>query len=150
YKAVETETGVPWYVIGLIHLMEAGGNFACHLHNGDSLSGRTVQVPKGRPKDGTPPFTWKDSAIDAIRYDGLDKVEDWSIERICFELEKFNGWGYRNNHPEVLSPYLWSGTNHYARGKYVKDRQWDPAAVSGQSGAMAIFKAATELDASLR
>src|SRR5262245_37104577 len=60
YTAIEKETGVPWYVVGLIHLMEAGGNFACHLHNGDSLSGRTVQVPKGRPKDGAPPFSWKD------------------------------------------------------------------------------------------
>lgn len=146
YQEVESATAVPWFVVGLIHAMEAGLNFKCHLHNGDPLSARTRQVPRGRPVAGTPPFAWKDSAIDAIQYDGLDKVREWPIERICFELEKFNGWGYLQHHSEVNTPYLWSGSNHYARGKYVADGQWSSTAVSGQSGAMPILKRITELD----
>ena len=150
YAEVAEATGVPWYVVGLIHAMEAGGDFNCHLHNGDSLARRTVQVPAGRPKDGKPPFKWQDSAIDAVRYDGLDKVGTWSIERICYELEKFNGWGYVLHHSDVNTPYLWSGSNNYARGKYVADGQWSSSAVSGQSGAMPILKCIMELDDSVQ
>ena len=146
YAEVDSATGVPWFVVGVIHAMEAGCNFHCHLHNGDPLTARTRQVPRGRPVAGKPPFTWKDSAIDAVRYDGLDKVKDWSIERISFELEKFNGWGYNLHHPDVNSPYLWSGSNHYARGKYVADGKWSSTAVSGQSGAMPILRRIMDLD----
>ncbi len=92
YDAVAIATGVPWWVVGLIHAMEAGCSFSTHLHNGDPLTARTRQVPRGRPVTGEPPFSWFDSACDAIRYDGLDKVpeDDWTLERVCYELEKFN------------------------------------------------------------
>lgn len=150
YKAVQEATGVPWYVVGIIHQLECGGNFAQHLHNGDSLAHRTHQVPAGRPVEGIPPFTWKDSAIDAVCYDGLNKVPEWLLERIAYELEKYNGWGHVLHHPEVNSPYLWSGSNHYAKGKYVADGQWSPSAVSGQSGAMPILKRVMELDPEVR
>lgn len=149
YQAVEKETQVPWYVIGIIHAMEGGCDFATHLHNGDPLSKRTVQVPAGRPKAGTAPFSWKSSACDALTMKGLEKIKDWPIERICFELERYNGFGYRTYHPSVLSPYLWSGTNHYSRGKYIADGKWSSSAVSGQSGAMAILKRMTGVDASI-
>ena len=149
YKGIEAETGVPWAVVGIIHMMEAGGRFTRHLHNGDPLRSRTVQKPAGRPPDGEPPFSWEESALDAIHYDGLDKVEQWSIAELCYRLEGYNGWGYRLYHPETLSPYLWSGTNHYSRGKYVKDGKWSSRAVSKQPGAMAILKQAAKLDPSV-
>lgn len=147
YEAVAKATGVPWHLVGVIHAMECGLSFKQHLHNGDPLTARTRQVPAGRPKLGSPPFTWEESAIDALRYDGLDKVTDWSDERECFELEGYNGWGYRKYHPEVLSPYLWSYSNHYRRGKYVQDGKWDPGAVSGQCGAIVLLKRVNALTA---
>ena len=146
YEEVAGLSNVPWYVIGLIHAMECGLSFSGHLHNGDSLKARTWQVPKGRPKTGTAPFTWEESACDAMKFDGLDKVDDWTPARMCYELERYNGVGYLRYHPEVKSPYLWSGTNHYARGKYVADGKWDSNAVSGQSGAIAILKCLMELE----
>jgi lysozyme family protein len=66
YDQVSNATGVPWYVVGIIHAMEASLNFKSHLHNGDPLSARTVQVPRGRPPFGIPPFEWENSAIDAF------------------------------------------------------------------------------------
>jgi lysozyme family protein len=140
YVEVEKATTVPWFVVGLIHAMEGGLNFNTHLHNGDPLSRRTTHVPKGRPKDGNPPFTWEESAIDALTMDGLDKVGDWTPTRLCYELERYNGTGYLRFHPSVNTPYLWSGTNQYQRGKYVADGKWDATAISGQSGAVAILK----------
>lgn len=153
YNAVEAVTGVPWWIVGIIHQMECGGSWEQHLHNGDSLKARTWQVPAGRPKappaNGGSVYSWEESAIDAILYDKLDKVPEWSPERICFVLEGYNGWGYRRHHPDVLSPYLWSGTNHYTRGKYVADGRWSATAVSGQPGAISILFALVEIEPSV-
>lgn len=148
YRAVEAETGVPWYVIGIIHKMECNCNFRQHLHNGDPLTARTRLVPKGRPKTGNPPFEWEFSAADALRYDGLDQVTGWSIERIAWCLEKYNGFGSRLH--GVPSAYLWSFTSVYARGKFVSDGIWDAQAVSQQSGGMALLSALMAADDSIR
>lgn len=53
YDRVALDTGVPWFVIGIIHGLEASFNFLAHLHNGDHpLTGRTRKVPAGRPLTG--------------------------------------------------------------------------------------------------
>jgi lysozyme family protein len=142
YEGIEGETGVPWYVVGLIHAMEAYPPFsmAGHLHNGDPLTARTVQVPKGRPKVGEPPFTWAESAVDALRFERFDRWSDWTVPGILYKLERYNGWGYRQHHPEVLTPYLWSFTNHYTRGKYTSDGRFSDTAVSKQCGAAALLR----------
>ena len=145
YAAVANPLGMPWYVVGVIHVMEASLRFDRHLHNGDPLTARTVQVPAGRPKDGSPPFTWEHSADDALRIERFDAWSDWSIPGILFKWETYNGWGYRNHHPQVKSPYLWSMTNHYTRGKYVADGTWSDTAVSKQVGAAAILRRLAEL-----
>ena len=61
YQAVAQLTGVPWTVIAVNHMLECNCHFDQHLHNGDPLSAKTVQVPKGRPP-GNPPWTWEISA----------------------------------------------------------------------------------------
>jgi lysozyme family protein len=73
YQHVEARTGVPAYVVGIIHSLEASLSFTTHLHNGDPLTARTVHVPAGRPPTGNPPFQWFDSAIDALTMRDLDK-----------------------------------------------------------------------------
>jgi lysozyme family protein len=149
YEYIASKSGVPWYLVGAIHAMESSCNFDTHLHCGDPLTARTRNVPKGHPRTGKPPFTWEFSALDALRLKNLQLVTDWSIPRICFELERYNGWGYRQYHPGTLSPYLWSGTSHYTKGKYVSDGKWSPSAVSGQSGAIAILMRLAKLDKSI-
>lgn len=138
YQEIEDKTAVPWYVIGVIHGMECGFNFETHLHNGDSLKRRTVQEPKGRPVKGEPPFSFLVSAIDALQYDRFTSWSDWSVAGICYKLESYNGWGYRGHH--INSPYLWSFSSNYQRGKYVSDGHWDPDAVSKQVGAVVALK----------
>ena len=140
YQAVAGELGVPWYAIGLIHAMEGGLDFGTHLHNGDPLSARTVHVPAGRPPTGNPPFTWEASAADALTLTGFATSKDWSVAGLLYQLEAYNGWGYRANHPETLTPYLWSFSNHYAKGKYVADGTWSATAVSQQVGAAVLLE----------
>lgn len=150
YATVEQATGVPWFVVALIHSMEASLNFRSHLHNGDPLTARTVHVPKGRPVSGNPPFTWEQSATDALQFDGLTQIHDWPVARIAYALEGFNGWGYRHYHADVKSPYLWSYTNHYVSGKYTSDGKWSQTAVSAQCGAMALLRRLADKNADVK
>ena len=140
YDKVGKAVGVPWYVVGIIHSLEAGGDFSRHLHNGDPLTARTTHVPAGRPPNGKPPFTWEQSAIDALRLRRMDRWRDWSVAGTLYELEGYNGFGYRDHHPDVPSPYLWSFSNHYTRGKYVADGRFSATAVSQQCGAALLLK----------
>jgi lysozyme family protein len=145
YEAIQQKINVPWYFIAVIHNMESSLQFTRHLHNGDSLKRRTIKVPKGRPIN--PPikgwevgYTWEESAIDALTLKDFDKVKDWSLAAQLWQLERYNGFGYRLYRPEVLSPYLWSGTNLYTKGKYTSDGKWDAEAVSAQIGVAALLQ----------
>lgn len=138
YEKVEKATGVPWFFTGILHGMEGGFNFTTHLHNGDPLTARTVHVPAGRPAAGMPPFAWHDSAIDALHLQGLDDETDWSLPRMLFRLEKYNGMGYRKR--GVPTPYLWSHSQLYTKGKFTADGHFDPEAVSKQTGAAVQLK----------
>jgi lysozyme family protein len=138
YQAVGDQTDVPWYIIAVIHNMESSQRFDRHLHNGDPLTARTVKVPAGRPLAGNPPFTWEDSAIDALTFDRLDVVEDWTLPGALFRLEKFNGFGSRDR--GINTPYLWCFSNQYTKGKFVADHVFDPNAVSQQCGAAVLLR----------
>lgn len=139
YEGVASKfAGMPWWVVGILHSMECGLNFHQHLHNGDPLTGRTVQVPAGRPKGGEPPFCWEASAVDALICDRFDKVTDWSPGNALVMFEIYNGVGYRKR--GVPSPYLWSFTDQYVRGKFTEDHGYDPEAVSKQCGCAALMK----------
>ena len=142
YEAVEATSGVPWYVVALIHNLECSLKFNQHLHNGDALNRKTYNDPAGRPPgwDGT--GTWEESALDALRYDRLTQYTDWDIARICYTFELYNGWGYRGK--SIHSPYLWAGCQHYTAGKYIRDHVYDASAVSEQLGSAVILKRMTE------
>lgn len=152
YEAAAGPLGtMPWWFVALIHALEGGLKFTTHLHNGDSLNARTIHVPAHRPaanpqadpKHGPSaknPYTWEESAQDALRMKNLDKWTDWSIRGSLYQLEAYNGWGYRLYHSDVRSPYLWSYTNHYTKGKYAADGKWDANLVSKQPGAAALLR----------
>jgi lysozyme family protein len=142
YEGVGATLNIPWHFIGLVHAMESNFNFAGHLHNGDSLAHRTSHEPKGRPEQPDPPYAWSTSAIDALTLKNLQLVENWTLSRQCFELERYNGFGYRFR--GLASPYLWSFSDRYVAGKFVSDGVFDRDAVSKQAGAAVILKALIE------
>jgi lysozyme family protein len=140
YENVAETLGIPWYFVGVIHNMESSMRFDRHLHNGDPLNDRTIHVPAGRPKTGNPPFSWEESAIDALKLRRVDRVREWSLGRTLYEIEGYNGWGYRLYHKHVLSPYLWSWSGHYCCGKYIYDGTWSDTAKSKQCGAAVLLR----------
>jgi lysozyme family protein/peptidoglycan hydrolase-like protein with peptidoglycan-binding domain len=142
YQKAGRPSGVPWYVVGIIHMLESSGNFSTHLHNGDPLSARTVHVPAGRPAKGSPPFTWEESAADALAGQGLGRWRDWSVPGTLYVFERYNGFGYRPR--GIPSPYLWSFSNHYSKGKFVADGRFSPSAVSQQCGSGVLLRRLAE------
>jgi len=142
YDQVYEETCVPWYFVGITHGMEASFDLTSHLHNGDTLKAKTVHVPKGRPTPWLPPSDWGSSASDAMRYDKLDEKSDWDLATMLYRFEAYNGFGSRSR--GINTPYLWSYSNQYTKGKYVADGVWDPNAVSKQCGAAVMLKALIE------
>jgi lysozyme family protein/peptidoglycan hydrolase-like protein with peptidoglycan-binding domain len=151
YQQVTAVTHVPWGVIAALHYREASNDFKGVLHNGEPIIG-TGRLTRLVPANRGPFATWEESAIDALTMPPhkLQEVDSWTIERACYEIERFNGFGYRNRHPEVKSPYLWSFSNNYSSGKYIADGQFSSSAVDKQCGTMPILKRMMELDASVR
>ncbi|MCC2981222.1 hypothetical protein [Sphingomonas sp. IC4-52] len=139
YEAVAAAVEAPWWFIGIVHGLEGSFSFSSHLHNGDPLTAQTVQVPAGRPKVWLPPSDWESSAVDAITMDRHAHQKDWSVARSLHRFEGFNGYGYYAR--GINSPYLWSFSNHYEKGKFVRDGKYDPNAVSRQCGAAVMLKA---------
>lgn len=149
YEPLEAQSGVPWYFIGLLHMRESNFDFGTHLHNGDPLNvdghfKRTTHVPASRPK--APPqngktYTFEESAMDALTLE-FGKVKDWNIEQIAFFQESYNGFGYRMR--GLPSPYLWAGSNQYARGKFIRDGVFDASVVDSQLGVMVVLKCILE------
>lgn len=136
YDKVSKATGVPWWFIGVTHYRESNLNFNTYLGNGQSLNKKTTIVPKGRG-----PFnTWEEGAVDALvncpPYSARNK--DWSVGPALALLEKYNGLGYASKGQP--SPYIWSGTNQYIKGKYVSDGVYNPNVVDKQLGCAGILK----------
>lgn len=137
YLLVERETGVPWVVTGIIHILECGGQFSKCLMNGQPWDKKTTIVPRGFG----PWKSWFGSACEALKHDKIDSNKNWSPGGIGKVLERYNGMGYAKHN--VNSPYLWSGCNHgRGVGKYVSDGRYSKSSVSGQVGAMVILKRA--------
>jgi len=145
YRAVEAKTGVPWWFIAVVHERESSQNWAANLAQGDPWDKVSVHVPVRRG-----PFpSWEAAAVDALAncapYAAHNK--DWSIGGTLTKLEEYNGLGYASRGKP--SPYLWSGTDQYIRGKYIRDGFYDPDVVDNQLGCAGLLLAMIALDPSI-
>lgn len=138
YSAVGTPLGIPWWWVGCIHFMESSGDFTTHLHNGNPLSARTTDAPAGRPIAGRPPFTWAESAADALSMRNLQGVA-WTVAEALRQAEAYNGMGYASR--GIRTPYVWAATSLEQAGRYVADDVWDSTAMSKQIGVAAMMLA---------
>lgn len=146
YQAVEAKTGVPWFVIAVIHQRESSQNWKGSLAQGDPWNRKSVNVPRGRG-----PFSsWEEAAIDALVncHPFLARRKDWSLSGTLLALEMYNGVGYANK--GVPSPYLWAGTSEYKSGKYVRDGRYDPNHVDQQLGVVALLRSMIKIDPSIK
>lgn len=142
YQSVSAKTGVPWAAIAVIHERECSQDWTGSLAQGDPWNRVSVHVPAGRG-----PFrSWEEAAIDALVNCAprAARNKDWSVGRTLTKLEEYNGLGYAaRGRP---SPYIWSGTDQYKSGKYVRDGVYDPNVVDTQPGCAGLLTAMMALD----
>lgn len=133
------KNGVPKQIVFGFHLRESTCDFDAHLHNGDPLRFRTRNVPAGRlPLPAEPPFEFLQSAEDALyTYEGLEKLNWSGVQNVLRNSESMNGFGYYKK--GLPSPYLWSGTTVYEKGKYTSDGNYSPIAIDKQIGLAALL-----------
>jgi lysozyme family protein len=146
YQIVTAQTGVPWFVIAVIHQRESSQRWDRSLAQGDPWDEVSTHVPAGRG-----PFdSWEDAAVDALVdcHPHASKWKDWSPGGTMTLLELYNGLGYYNK--GLPSPYVWSGTDQYKRGKYVADGVFDPNTVDKQLGCAGLILAMQAIDPSIR
>lgn len=146
YQAVSVRSGVPWAVVAVIHERECSQDWAGSLAQGDPWRQVSVHVPAGRG-----PFSsWEEAAVDALVHCApyAARNTDWSIGGTLTKLEEYNGLGYAARHQP--SPYIWSGTDQYKSGKYVRDGVYDPNAVDNQPGCAGLLLSMMALDPSIR
>lgn len=137
YIEAQAYTGVPWQIIGAIHMREAGGDFSKQILNGQSWTKRTTWVPKGYG----PWENWIESCLTAFKIKQLPK--EWTIENTLYFAERFNGMGYRLASKKKVvgfSPYLWAFTQHYKGGYYISDGKFSSSAVAKGVGFAVILK----------
>jgi len=135
YEKVAASTGVPWDVIAVIHERESSQSWNASLAQGDPWNQVSVHVPKGRG-----PFaSWEAAAIDALAVcpPYAARWKDWTPGGRLTLLEQYNGLGYARM--GIPSPYIWSGTDQYAKGKYIADGLFDSEAVDKQIGCAALL-----------
>jgi lysozyme family protein len=142
YQAVSAKTGVPWAFIAVAHERECSQDWTGSLAQGDPWNRVSVHVPAGRG-----PFrSWEEAAIDALVgcAPHAARNKDWTIGGTLAKLEEYNGLGYAaRGRP---SPYIWSGTDQYKSGKYVRDGVYDPNVVDSQLGCAGLLMAMMALD----
>jgi lysozyme family protein len=146
YLMVSAKTGVPWAFIAVAHERECSQDWSGSLAQGDPWNRVSVHIPAGRG-----PFrSWEDAAVDALVYCApyAARNKDWSIGGTLTMLEQYNGLGYAARGKP--SPYIWSGTNQYVAGKYVRDGVYDPNVVDRQLGCAGLLLAMMEIDPTIQ
>jgi lysozyme family protein len=142
YLNVQQKTGVPWFFIAVVHERESSQNWKASLAQGDPWNQVSVHVPVGRG-----PFnSWIEAAVDALvncaPFAAHNK--DWSPGGLLTLLEEYNGLGYAAR--GIPSPYVWSGTDQYTKGKYVRDGVFNPDVIDSQLGCASLLTSMMTID----
>lgn len=132
YEQISIETGVPPALIAALHYRESACDFGTYLHNGQPLGQPTTIVPKNVCFDN-----FHDAAVAALNsaqaQKGISLSQDSDIVLMMTFAELYNGTGYTDYH-DMASPYVFSGTDVYEKGKYVSDGSFSSETVDKQPG----------------
>jgi lysozyme family protein len=149
---------VPWWFIAVVSEREYGGppHWDKQLGQGDRLDQVSHNVPAGmgpylsHPGDVTPGHdAWTRCCVDVLCNSAphAAKWTDWSIGGILTLFEEYNGLGYAAM--GVPSAYVWSGTDQYSSGKYVRDHDYRANVVDVQEGCAPILAMMAALDSTI-
>lgn len=158
YEAISSATGVPWFIIAVIHERESGQDFNAQLGQGDPLSQVSRHVPRGmgpyfnHVNDPPGQDAFYRCAVDVLRNSPpyAARWTDWTAGGSLTLLITYNGTGYWFYHHYEPSPYDWGATDQEERGKYTADGQFSAAAWDSQIGCAAMLKAMIVIDSTIK
>lgn len=158
YQAIEAATGVPWFIIAVIHEREASQNFNCQLGQGDPLNQVSRHVPRGmgpyfnHPNDPPGQDAFYRCAVDTLENTApyAARWKDWTAGGSLTLLVTYNGTGYWFYHNHEPSPYDWGATDQEQRGKYTSDGNFDASAWDTQVGCAAMLKQMIAIDSTIK
>lgn len=150
---------VPWWFVAIVSEREYGGppHWDRQLGQGDHLNQKSHNVPAGmgpyldHPGDVTPGHdAWTRCCVDVLVNSApfAAKWKLWTVGGVLTLFEEYNGLGYAAR--GVPSAYVWSGSDQYIHGKYIRDRVYDPNAVDVQEGCAPILSMMMALDPSIK
>lgn len=140
YDRVSAKTGIPSELIAALHWRESTGDFSKYLHQGDPLGKPARRVPKNIPvfhdweKAAVHALTMKESIRDRL---GITSTTTDPAALATF-AEYYNGLGYY--YKGRPSPYVFSGTDQYTSGKYIRDGVYSSRVRDRQLGVMAMIQ----------
>lgn len=145
-ETIKNQTGkyVPWWFIPLVHERECVrgvDNWTCNIAQGSPFNAKSRVVPYNGPF-----HSFREAAIAALVNEAPHAANNtnWSGGGAMTIAEAYNGTGYAKK--GLPSPYVWSGSNRYIKGKYVADHKFDPNKVDTQLGVAISLRAMMELD----
>lgn len=148
-ETIKNQTGkyVPWWFIPLVHERECirgVDNWTCNIGQGTPFN----QKSHIKPYNG-PFHSFREAAIAALVNEAPHAANNtnWSGGGTMTIAEAYNGMGYAKK--GLPSPYVWSGTDQYVKGKYIRDGVFDPNKVDTQLGVAISLKAMMELDSTI-
>lgn len=152
YQAVANRANVPPALVAAIHWRESTGDFGTYLHQGDPLGKKAVNEPNDIPVMDN----WEDAAVHALSMKdkaatgsafGLDATTTDAATLAAY-AEMYNGTGYHDR--GIASPYVYSGTDEYQKGKYVSDGKFSKNAKDQQLGVMVMLDSIGGMDAKVK
>lgn len=162
---------VPWWFIAIVSEREYGpdqhGNqrWDRQLGQGDALHAMSHNEPSGRgpfmdhPGDVTPTVdnpnmraddAWTRCCLDAL-IDCAPHAARWHLWTpggVATIFEEYNGLGYAAMGKP--SAYVWSGSDQYSHGKYIRDRVYSDSVVDVQEGCMPLLGVMMAIDNSIQ
>jgi lysozyme family protein len=152
YQSVADQTGIPPELVAALHYRESSSNFNTYLAQGDPLGAPPVHVPNDGPtfQKGE----WDKAAANILNSKGkkacqnaLGITKDTKDRAaLAAYAEGYNGTGYTDYHPNVNTPYVYSGTDQYSTGKYGSDGHFDANLTDQQLGTLPLVDSITPPD----
>lgn len=150
---------VPWWFIAVVSEREYGGppRWDRQLGQGDHLHERSHNVPIGMGPyldhvgDATPGHdAWTRCCVDVLVNSEPHAASwtDWTAGGTLTLWEEYNGLGYAAR--GIASAYVWSGSDQYDAGKFIRDHVFDPKKVDVQEGCAPILSMMMAIDPSIK
>jgi lysozyme family protein len=150
---------VPWWFIAVVSEREYGGppRWDRQLGQGDRLDQVSHNVPAGmgpylsHPDDVTPGHdAWTRCCVDVLINSApfAAKWKLWTPGGTLTLWEEYNGLGYAAM--GIPSAYVWSGSDQYSSGKYIRDHVFNAKFVDVQEGCGPIISMMMALDSSIQ